>query len=187
MSPLLKEFPEYELDNIMMRKLREEDAISMLNYISNPKVNKYLPDDAELNNRAEIKDMIKSVNQGFMDSNKIRWGIVDKESLKVIGDCGFYKIDLKNQTGEISYRLSTEFWGQGIMSKVLKKMLFFGFEEIDLNRIEASVIPGNKGSLHILENNGFKKEGVLRDSLLKNNKYYDLIVYSILKRDYFDN
>jgi len=42
-------------------------------------------------------------------------------------------------------------------------------------------------SKEIIYNNGFKKEGVLRDSLFKNNKYYDLIVYSILKRDYFDN
>ena len=187
MSPLLKEFPEYKLNKIIMRKLREEDAMSMLNYISNPEVNKYLPDDAEMNNCEEIKDMIKSINQGFMESNNIRWGIVDKESSKIIGDCGFYKTDLKNKTGEISYRLSPEFWGQGIMSKILKQMLSFGFKEIELNRIEASVIPGNKGSLHILENNGFKKEGVLRDSLFKNNKYYDLIVYSILKRDYFDN
>jgi ribosomal-protein-alanine N-acetyltransferase len=187
MSPLVKEFPEYKLNKIMMRKLREEDAISMLNYISNPKVNKYLSDDAEMDNREEIKEMIKSVNQGFIESNKIRWAIVDNESSKVIGDCGFYKIDLRNQTGEISYRLSPKFWGRGIMSKVLKQMLFFGFEEIELNRIEASVIPGNQGSLNILENNGFKKEGVLRDSLFKSNKYYDLIVYSILKRDYLDN
>jgi len=187
MASLTEQFPQYNFEKVILRKLNKDDIEDMTEYLTDKEVNKFLPDDAEMDNKKEIKAMIESVNQGFMESNKIRWGIVDKESLKVIGDCGFYKIDLVNQTGEISYRLSTEFWGQGIMSKVLKKMLSFGFEEIDLNRIEASVIPGNKGSLHILENNGFKKEGVLRDSLLKNNKYYDLIVYSILKRDYFDN
>lgn len=100
-----------------------------------------------MDNRAEIKEMIESVIQGFAESNKIRRGIIDKNSSRVIGDCGFYKIDSKNKSGEISYRLARPYWGKGIVSQVLNKMFYFGFEEINLNRVEASVIPGNKGSI----------------------------------------
>jgi len=186
MTPLMDTFPEYELEQVLMRKLNKDDIDDMQIYLSDKDVNKYLPSDAAMQDRAEIKAMIENVNRGFANNNKIRWGIVDQEKQKVIGDCGFYKIDLTNRTGEISYRLSKDYWNQGIMSKVLDKMLYYGFEEIELNRVEASVIPANKGSIYLLEKKGFIKEGVLRDSLLKNDKYYNLIVYSILKRDYFE-
>ncbi len=186
MAPLIDSFPEYNLEEIILRKLNKDDIDDMREYLTNKEVNKYLPDDAKMDNRAEIKEMIESVNQGFAEGNKIRWAIVDKENKKVIGDCGFYKIDSKNKSGEISYRLARPYWGKGIMSQVLNKMLYFGFEEIHLNRIEASVIPENKGSIYLLQKNGFIKEGVLRDALVKDDNYHDLIVYSILKRDYFE-
>lgn len=95
MASLTEQFPQYNFEKVILRKLNKDDIEDMTEYLTDKEVNKFLPDDAEMDNKKEIKAMIESVNQGFMESNKIRWGIVDKERAKVIGDCGFYKIDLK--------------------------------------------------------------------------------------------
>jgi len=50
-----------------------------------------------------------------------------------------------------------------------------------LNRIEALTIDDNLASIRVLEKTGFKKEGTLREALNKNNSYYDLAIYSLLK------
>lgn len=179
-----REFPTYELEEVKMRKLRFEDAADMLNYLTDKEVTKYLPDEAHKNKLTEVKEMIKNINKGFENKDKIRWGIEYKKNSKVIGDCGFYKIDLKNKSGEISYRLSKDYWKKGLMTDILWQMLFYGFEKLKLNRIEASVLPNNIGSIKLLEKLGFKKEGVFRDALFKNNDYYNLKVYSLLQKEY---
>lgn len=179
-------FPCFEAKNIRLRKLKPEDADSMLKYFSDKQVTKYLPEDAQKKEIDEIKDLINNVNEGFKKRNKIRWGIADKRKSKVIGDGGYYKIDKKNNIGKISYRLSKNYWGRGIMSKSLRYIIKFGFESLNLNRIEASVIPANEGSIRLLNKIGFINEGVLRQALYKDNKYYDLAVYAILSNDYFN-
>lgn len=178
-------FPNFEVENVLLRELKIEDAEDMLKYISDKQVARFLPENALINNIEDIKQLIKAMDKGFNNKNKVRWGITKKDNNKIIGDCGYYIIDSNNHIGKISYRLSKNFWGKGIMTKAIRRIVKCGFEEIGLNRIEASVIPSNSGSIKILEKIGFKKEGIHREELRKKDEFYDLVVYSILKKDEF--
>ncbi len=61
----------------------------------------------------------------------------------------------------------------------------FLFEEIDINRIQADVMPANEVSKIVLLKNGFIKEGLLRQAVLWSGKgVVDIEIYSILKEDY---
>jgi ribosomal-protein-alanine N-acetyltransferase len=55
---------------------------------------------------------------------------------------------------------------------------------MNLNRIEATVIPENKPSLRVLEKAGFVKEGLLREQKLLHGKFCDAYMYALLKRDF---
>lgn len=54
------------------------------------------------------------------------------------------------------------------------------FSSSDVNRIQAEVFVPNFASCRVLEKCGFQKEGVLRQSVFKNGKFYDAAVYGLL-------
>ena len=49
----------------------------------------------------------------------------------------------------------------------------YGFDKLDLNRIYAGVFEYNIASMKALEKNGYKKEGIFKNAILKNDKVCD--------------
>lgn len=66
----------------------------------------------------------------------------------------------------IGYFLAEEHWGKGIATEAVSTLVKFLFEEIDINRIQAEVMPANEVSKKVLLKNGFIKEGLLRQAVL---------------------
>lgn len=75
-------------------------------------------------------------------------------------------------------------WGKGYIKEVLKAIIGYGYEVMNLNRIEAVVYPENKASIKSLINQGFKKEGLLEEYAFFRNVYQDLIMFSLLKKNW---
>jgi len=107
------------------------------------------------------------------------------ENDKNVGWCGFHTWYTDHARAEIGYVLSNEASkGKGIMSVVLKAVIDYGFNTMNLHRIEAFVGPNNVPSLKLMEKYHFTKEGHLREHYFKNNKMEDSVVFSLLKSDY---
>lgn len=88
------------------------------------------------------------------------------------------------RTAEIGYWLGEEFWGQGIMTRALKKFVSYVFEAFpEIYRLEANVVSYNAASSKVLEKSGFICEGILKKRFLKNDKLWDIHFYAILKED----
>ena len=120
----------------------------------------------------------------FKDKLGIRWGIALKNNDNIIGTIG-YNTFTKDHRANIGYDLQKTYWNQGFTKEALMEVIKFGFEYLGINRIEAEVMPGNIYSEKALKKLRFKKEGILRDWLYWNEKHYDMIMYSLLKRDFF--
>lgn len=102
-----------------------------------------------------------------------------------VGLVGFKDTDCSNKKTEIGYWLSQSVQGKGIMTRAVLQLLQYAFEQKELNRVQIKVAVGNKKSRAIPERLGFKKEGVERDGeLLVDNQYTDIVVYSLLKREF---
>jgi [ribosomal protein S5]-alanine N-acetyltransferase len=87
----------------------------------------------------------------------------------------------KNHKAKIGYWLGSNYRGKGIMSVALKKLTEYGFRKYKLKRIYARVVTFNKPSVRLLEKCGYKLEGIMKKDRLKNGKYYDNYLYSIIK------
>ena len=99
---------------------------------------------------------------------------------------GFSNMHVESGKADIGYWLGEAHWRKGIMSKALKSVLEFGFNRLDLNKIEARVYTQNKASAHLLEKFGFKREGLTRQSGYSNasKEIYDEYLYGLLKSEY---
>lgn len=111
--------------------------------------------------------------------------IREKEKENVIGWCGYHTWYTDHDRAEIGYGLYfDEYKKKGYMTEALKEILRFGFEEMNLHRIEAMVAEYNIPSVRLLLNNNFEKEGCLREHYLINGKHEDSWVYSLLKKEW---
>jgi ribosomal-protein-alanine N-acetyltransferase len=72
------------------------------------------------------------------------------------------------------------------MTEAVSSIIDYGFNKLNLHRIEALVGSNNIPSLKIMENHNFTKEGLLRQHYNVADKYEDSIVYSILYNEYID-
>ena len=102
----------------------------------------------------------------------------------MIGTCGFSRFDYPNNTAELGYVLNPLYHGRGIASEASARIIKYGFENLDLNRIESRYIIGNDASRRVMEKNGMVFEGIKREGMLIKGKYRDIGVCAILKSDF---
>ena len=179
----MKDFPILETKRTILRQLTIDDANDVFYYFSKEEVVKFT-DLEKFTTIKQAEKLINSFNKQFR--NGIRWGILLKENNKIIGSCGFHHCNLQrlnvwNYKVEIGYELTLEYWQKGIMTEVLKEIIKYGFNKLNINRIEALIIPENIGSRKLVEKIGFKEEGLLKEYRFEKNKFVDCCIYSMLK------
>lgn len=103
----------------------------------------------------------------------------------LVGLVGFKDLDDVNKKIEIGYWLSQYQQGKGIMIRSVDMLLDYAFTHLGMNRVQIKVATGNVKSNRIPQKLGFTLEGVERDGeLLVDNRYTDINVYSLLKKEY---
>ena len=103
------------------------------------------------------------------------------------GFCGLIEvrdIDREHSQGELSFWLDIKAWGHGYMSEVIHAIVRYGFEVLNLNRLYAYHMQRNPATGRVLEKNGFKQEGLLRQRVQKWGQYEDVAILAILKQDW---
>jgi len=107
--------------------------------------------------------------------------IVDKLIHQTIGECGFHTWNKAHHRAELFYSLNDEKQrGKGYMSEVLPIIIQFGFQHLNLHRIEALVAPKNSASVKLLLKNNFQFEGTKRQHYLLDGVFEDSDCYSLI-------
>lgn len=140
-----------------------------------------LADDASLEQeRARYAQGISTYNRSF-----VNFQIYLKENNELIGSCGFHTWYLPHARAEIGYALGNDLHkGKGIMKEAMKAVIDYGFNKMDLHRIEAFISPNNIPSLKLAQHFGFQQEGLLRQHYCKDQRMEDSAVFSLLKSEY---
>jgi ribosomal-protein-alanine N-acetyltransferase len=85
------------------------------------------------------------------------------------------------QAGSIGYWMGLPHIRQGYMTAAVRAVIPFAFATLRLHRLEAACIPTNAGSIRLLENSGFQREGYAREYLCINGIWQDHLLYARLK------
>ncbi len=134
----------------------------------------YTREDAEQYFRA----MEAEIDKGVM----LRRSIFIASSDEYCGSVGLH-IERDHGRAEMGYWMGVPYWGRGYTSEAAKAVVEYGFRELGLNRIYATVFAGNTGSRRVAEKAGMKYEGCLRQHVSKWGKYLDMEVYGVLASD----
>ena len=178
----LDTFPIIHTDRLDLVEIKQSHLADLYKLFGDENVTRFynlLP----LENEQEAQKSINLFQSRFKDKIGIRWGIALKGKQNIIGTIGFNNFT-RGHRANIGYDLQTDHWNNGYITEALKTVIDFGFEQLEINRIEAEVMQGNTISEKVLAKLNFKNEGVLRQWMLWNENYYDMTMFSLLKTDY---
>jgi RimJ/RimL family protein N-acetyltransferase len=82
-----------------------------------------------------------------------------------------------NKSGQIGYWIGKKYWNIGLATESINLLIKYAFRVLRLHKVYANVLATNRASIRVLEKNGLKKEGILRDSIYKYDKFFDVVLY----------
>jgi RimJ/RimL family protein N-acetyltransferase len=112
--------------------------------------------------------------------------IILKSTNSLIGAIGL-SINSRFNRAELGYWIAKEYWKQGYCTEAATTVLEYGFQKLDLNKIIATHITRNPASGKVMEKIGMKREGILREHVYKWDKYEDIVIYGILRKEWETN
>ncbi|MBR3017750.1 MAG: GNAT family N-acetyltransferase [Clostridia bacterium] len=174
--------PTLKTQRLILRPLRMRDAEDLFAYAKDPEVSKHVLWDTHRSiwdSRQFLRAAIRQYRKGQPGS----FAITLRQSGRMIGTIGFMWINVDYKSGEVGYSLSRDYWNRGIMTEALREVLRFGFEELELNRIEAQHETTNPASGKVMEHAGMRYEGTLRQRIKNKGRYVDVALYAILRSD----
>jgi RimJ/RimL family protein N-acetyltransferase len=153
--------------------LEADDNTTMLPWINNPKVNKFLSRGATPMT-LPLEDAF--IANAYTKPNNIVFGIWHKCDQKLIGNTGLHGIDQLNQTATFGIVIGNEdYWGNGYGAEVLNLMLAYAFTRRNLRNITLSVLGNNPRGKQCYENCGFIETGVYQKHVYKEGEWHDEI------------
>ncbi|MBI1307728.1 MAG: GNAT family N-acetyltransferase [Bacteroidetes bacterium] len=134
-------------------------------------------------NPEQVEKEIKKLRLRLYSEERLmkRFDLIHKISGRNIGSCGFHNWLPEHRRAEIGYHIIEEFRNQGFVSEAIKKIIQYGFETMNLMRIEAFTSPDNFISQKVLYNHGFQQEGLLHRHYISDNTIHDSVVFGLVK------
>lgn len=177
--------PELETERLLLRAMRVSDAPDMFEYAKDPEVTQYLlwRPHADV---GYTRSYLEYLGGRYRVGGCYEWAVVHKGEQRMIGTCGFARIDTAHNCAELGYVLNPAYHGQGLMHEAATRVLRFGFRVLGLHRIEARHMLGNEASRHVMERLGMQFEGVKRQSMLVKGAYRDIATCAILANEFHD-
>ncbi len=161
-----------ETNRLILKPLEASHAQNFFDMDSNPNVHKYLWNKPVLKIEESIA-ILESVMKQY-DSNGIgRFAMHLKENNAFVGWCGLkYNTEIvNNKTNfyDIGYRLNEKYWGKGFATEASLPWIDYGFEKMNIEKIEAAAHKNNLASNKILQKIGLKfTETYLEDDFIWN-------------------
>ncbi|MBS5799859.1 MAG: GNAT family N-acetyltransferase [Clostridiales bacterium] len=169
-------------EKVILRAMEPEDMDLLLKGINDPEVERLTVGWSYPVSKAQQSKWYEKV---VADTSNHRW-IVQIKDGEAIGMCSLYSIDWKNRVAHTGMKIiDTSHRGKGYGVDAEKALEKFAFEELQLNRLEGSILPYNEASKALyLKKCGWAIEGTKRQAIYKEDTYHDLLIVSLLKEDY---
>ncbi len=175
-----------ETAKLILRNFGEKDIDQLQQYL-NSKTMAYntltLPIPYE---RKHAVEFIESCKKRSDDGTGYCFAIDLKENAQLIGGINI-NLQKRYKLGKLSYWITKKFQGNGYATEAAGKLIEFGFEELNLNKIEAQYFHTNPASGRVVEKLNMKFEGNLRQHVKRLGEYRDLICCGMLKEEYFES
>ena len=177
-------FPTLETDRLLLREVVGSDVPEIFAIHGDAELMRLFGNDP-ISDLAGADALIKTFAAWRQLPNPgTRWAVEIKGTAGLVGTCGLFGWNRVWRKCIVGYELAKKVQGKGYMHEALGAALSWGFKEMELNRVEAQVHPGNEPSIKLLRRLRFVEEGRLRQGGYWAGQHHDLLQYSLLREDW---
>ena len=173
-----------ETERLLLRDFVKDDWQRVLEYQTNPLYLRY-------NHWTErTPEAVQDFVGWFLDHQvqtpriKYQLAVVLKSNNLLIGNCGVRMDKADALEADIGYELDPKYWNHGYATEAAHAIVDLGFKNFGIHRIWADCVVDNTGSAHVLEKLGMKLEGRLREKDYFKGRYWDALIYAIMKQEW---
>lgn len=167
---------------IVLRQVEKEDLELLRDWRNSKNIRPYVREYSPLNmlnQNVWFESLLKK------PPKQIMFSIIEKRSKKLVGCAGLVNIDWKNRNAEVSIYLGNSNWqGKGIASETLQLIMDYSFKTLGLNKVSAEIYEYNPTSVKLFKKAAFKLDGKLREHHYWDGKFWDSLMFSILRSEY---
>ena len=156
-----------------MRTLTEFDSFEVLGIRSHPVINQFLHRDSP-KNTFEALDFILNIQRKSANGEIFFLGIALQNKPELIGTICLWNFSGDRKTAELGYELLPEYHGKGIMSEAVTFILNYGFEDLNVSKIEAFTNKNNLNSIQLLQKFNFTLNVNRKDEKYPENLIFEL-------------
>ncbi|WP_196887498.1 GNAT family N-acetyltransferase [Aureivirga sp. CE67] len=167
---------ELKTKKILLREIEYSDIKNVYKGLSDSKVIKHY--GVSFHSLEETKEQM----EWFAKEEQKWFAICSLDNEEFYGAGGLNDISKMHKKAEIGLWLLPDYWGKGIMKEAMEIICNFGFEKLNLHRIEGFVDSENVKCKKAMSKIDFELEGTMRDCEIKNDKYVSVDIYSRLKK-----
>ena len=176
----MHKLPNITTARLILRNLQEEDAHQVLEYSTDPEVSKYLFWSPHKN----IQEAKDAINRYRSTENMMQWAITLREDNQLIGIGGFGIVDSTMRKADLGYSFNPKYWNQGYAAETTSSLVKYGFEKMNLVRIQGAIHPNNMASGIVLEKCGLNYEATLKNWMLIDGVPVDTKIYALTNKGF---
>lgn len=117
--------------------------------------------------------------------HKVQFGIRKSSDKLLLGWVGLVDIAWTILAAELSIYLGNrDQFGRGYGTEAIHLILDYGFNELNLHRIQLEVVDYNQRAINTYKKIGFTQEGALREMGYRDGKRYDKLIFGLLRHEW---
>lgn len=169
----------YYGEKVCLRSYKEEDIKIANSLVNDKELKKFLVTGIPFPMSSwEEEAWIKS--QKSNNNGEYNFAIEDIKTNKYIGGCGIQTVNWLTRVATVGIMIGDKnYWSKGYGTDAMKVLVKFIFENMNIRKIRLSTFSFNLRAKKCYEKCGFQVEGILKDEIFKEGKYYDEIIMSV--------
>lgn len=169
---------------LLLRPYQDDDAAALSAMTSRDEIYRTTYNIRRHFDEAHAKWWIRFNRNCRRTGTSYEYGIFEADTGTLVGNIGLVNVNSQCRHATLAYYVDPARWGEGIATGAGRLLLPYGFETLALNRIAAICMVHNAASRRVLEKLGFTFEGIARQELRKDEVYYDIAHYGLLRQDW---
>lgn len=166
-------------DRLLLRPFRETDVDRVAELCSSSELHKgvlYLPWPYTVEC---ARVWIEGHADNFSAERSYEFAVTDRETGCLYGCIGLFHHP-RHKNAEMGYWMGEEYWGNGYATEAARAVIEFAFRCKGLHRVYAHHLVTNPASGRVMQKCGMVCEGTMKEHVLKNGRYIDLVCYGLL-------
>lgn len=167
---------------LTLKKMTMRDLDDFIEYKGDPNYYEFQPGSPMTSQKC--KEKLENIIERYNNKDKpfLMWGIYFNN--KLIGTISINGYNDICKSCSLAYGINKKFQRQGFAFEVSSYIIDFIFSTTDINRIDLAAWDGNIASQNLANKLGFIQEGVERQARVKNDKFFDVYHYGLLREDW---